>query len=220
MSELWGTGGYIFYKVAGGNALAFYYGNGADEGDASFTEGDRVIAVEADGTYEYVTASSEMTFGANIAYAVKFNIPTSGIIGGKEVSIEAKEKTIETLTEAKEDADTDVEKNEIQNQINETLAQIAGLKNGTEESEGVYALMLEAVTIVLALKDLEDAIAAAQEDMAEAEQEFADAMGNMLHDGYWNDDNYTVGQEESLYADAVEILKVMSRPSVTYSISF
>lgn len=45
-------------------------------------------------------------------------------------------------------------------------------------------------------------------------------MGNMLHDGYWNNSNYTVGQEESLYADAVEILKIMSRPAVTYSISF
>ena len=124
------------------------------------------------------------------------------------------------MTEAKEEAESEKEKTELQNQINTTQQEINNLKNGTTESEGSYALMWEAVTTVLEIKTLDATVKSAQEDMAEAEQTFVDAMGNMLHDGYWNNSNYTVGQEESLYADAVEILKIMSRPAVTYSMSF
>lgn len=55
-----------------------------------------------------------------------------------------------------------------------------------------------------------------QED---ADDDFSSAMGSMLKDGYWNDSNYTVGQEESLYRDALEISKKLSRPTVTYDVS-
>lgn len=220
LSELWGTSKYVLYSVSSGHATAQYLGNGAEQEDAAFKEDDLVVAVKNGGEYSYVTASAGMTFGADIVYAVKFLTPSAGQIGGKEVAIEAKEKTIETLTEAKEEADSEKEKTELQNQINTTQQEINDLKNGTTESEGVYALMWEAVTTVLEIKTLNTTVKSAQEDMAEAEQTFVDAMGNMLHDGYWNNSNYTIGQEESLYADAVEILKIMSRPAVTYSISF
>ena len=220
LSELWGTGKYVLYSVSSGQATAQYLGNGAEQEDAAFKEDDLVVAVKNGGEYSYVTASAGMTFGADIVYAVKFLTPSAGQIGGKEVAIEAKEKTIETLTEAKEEADSEKEKAELQNQINTTQQEINNLKNGTAESEGSYALMWEAVTTVLEIKTLDATVKSAQEDMAEAEQTFVDAMGNMLHDGYWNNSNYTIGQEESLYADAVEILKIMSRPAVTYSMSF
>lgn len=220
LSELWGTGKYVLYSVSNGQATAQYLGNGAEQDDEAFKEDDLVVAVKNGGEYSYVTASAGMTFGADIVYAVKFLTPSAGQIGGKEVAIEAKEKTIETLTEAKEEADSEKEKAELQNQINTTQQEINNLKNGTAESGGSYALMWEAVTTVLEIKTLDTTVKSAQEDMAEAEQTFVDAMGNMLHDGYWNNSNYTVGQEESLYADAVEILKIMSRPTVTYSMSF
>lgn len=220
LSELWGTGKYVLYSVSNGQATAQYLGNGAEQEDAAFKEDDLVVAVKNGGEYSYVTASAGMTFGTDIVYAVKFLTPSAGQIGGKEVAIEAKETTIETLTEAKEEANSEKEKTELQNQINTTQQEINNLKNGTAESEGSYALMWEAVTTVLEIKTLEATVKSAQEDMAEAEQTFVDEMGNMLHDGYWNNSNYTVGQEESLYADAVEILKIMSRPAVTYSMSF
>lgn len=220
LSELWGTGKYVLYSVSSGQATAQYLGNGAEQEDAAFKEDDLVVAVKNGGEYSYVTASAGMTFGTDIVYAVKFLTPSAGQIGGKEVAIEAKETTIETLTEAKEEAESEKEKTELQNQINTTQQEINNLKNGTTESEGSYALMWEAVTTVLEIKTLDATVKSAQEDMAEAEQTFVDAMGNMLHDGYWNNSNYTIGQEESLYADAVEILKIMSRPAVTYSMSF
>lgn len=55
--------------------------------------------------------------------------------------------------------------------------------------------------------------------LEDLDDEFSSAMGSMLKDGYWNDSNYTVGQEESLYRDALEISKKMARPTVSYDVS-
>lgn len=40
------------------------------------------------------------------------------------------------------------------------------------------------------------------EDTATIETAFANAMGDLLREGYWNNSNYIEGQEETLYADA------------------
>lgn len=55
--------------------------------------------------------------------------------------------------------------------------------------------------------------------LEDLDDEFSSTMGSMLKDGYWNDSNYTVGQEESLYYDALEISKKLARPTVTYDVS-
>ena len=78
LSTLWGTGRYVFYTVANGEASAYYLGNGADAEDAAFAVDDIVVAVKNSGEYSYVTASPGMTFGADVVYAIKFLIPTSG----------------------------------------------------------------------------------------------------------------------------------------------
>lgn len=51
------------------------------------------------------------------------------------------------------------------------------------------------------------------------EADFAIAMGDMLKEGYWNNDNYTVGQEQFLYEDSVDMINLMSRPEVRYQIA-
>lgn len=51
------------------------------------------------------------------------------------------------------------------------------------------------------------------------ERDFTIAMGDLLKDGYWNDDNYIVGQEQFLFNDAMDIMKEVSKPSVKYSVS-
>lgn len=38
------------------------------------------------------------------------------------------------------------------------------------------------------------------------EADFAIAMGDMLRDGYWTNDNYIVGQEQYLYNDALDVM--------------
>lgn len=51
------------------------------------------------------------------------------------------------------------------------------------------------------------------------EADFVLAMGDLLRDGYWNDDNYVAGQEQYLYNDALDVMKEVSKPTVTYTVS-
>ena len=44
------------------------------------------------------------------------------------------------------------------------------------------------------------------------------AMGDLLKDGYWNDDNYIAGQEQYLYNDALDVMKEVSKPTVSYDV--
>lgn len=79
--------------------------------------------------------------------------------------------------------------------------------------------MKQALDLALEVSEL-----TAQKDAKLFEREgyeavFTDAMGSMLKDGYWNNSNYTVGQEQFLYDDAVSLMKEMCYPSVTYTVS-
>lgn len=51
------------------------------------------------------------------------------------------------------------------------------------------------------------------------EAQFIIDMGDMLRDGYWTDDNYISGQQQFLYNDALDVMKQVSKPKVTYSVS-
>lgn len=44
-------------------------------------------------------------------------------------------------------------------------------------------------------------------------------MGDMLKEGYWNNENYAAGQEQFLYEDAVDMMELMSKPEVKYQVS-
>ena len=44
---------------------------------------------------------------------------------------------------------------------------------------------------------------AGQEDI---ERRFAEAMGDLLRDGYWSNTAYAPGQEELLYLEATEVM--------------
>lgn len=70
---------------------------------------------------------------------------------------------------------------------------------------------------IVNIDSLKKQIAQTVENQAVAENTFATAMGSMLRDGYWSDDNYAPGQEQSLYADALEISKKLAFPIVSYS---
>ena len=58
------------------------------------------------------------------------------------------------------------------------------------------------------------------EEQDDIEATFISAMGYMLRDGYWNNNNYTIGQEQYLYEDAVDITREMSKPAVSYTFSY
>ena len=48
----------------------------------------------------------------------------------------------------------------------------------------------------------------------EIERRFAEAMGDLLRDGYWSNTAYAPGQEELLYLEAAEVMAALSKPSV------
>lgn len=57
-----------------------------------------------------------------------------------------------------------------------------------------------------------------KEEQFTIEATFVAAMGDMLKDGYWSDQNYAPGQEESLYLDALDVSDQMGFPAVKYSL--
>lgn len=56
--------------------------------------------------------------------------------------------------------------------------------------------------------------------MDNIEADFINAMGNLLKDGSWSNQNYIPGQEQYLYNDALDVMKVMSRPTVSYQFGY
>lgn len=62
-----------------------------------------------------------------------------------------------------------------------------------------------------------DALNVQQDDI---ESDFIIAMGNLLRDGYWSNQNYVPGQEQYLYDDAIDVLREMSKPAATYRIGY
>ena len=58
------------------------------------------------------------------------------------------------------------------------------------------------------------------DEQDDIEATFIAAMGYMLRDGYWNNNNYTLGQEQYLYDDAIDVTKEMSKPDVSYTFSY
>lgn len=209
LAEKWGTGGYILYTASSGKYIDPIYGSGADEKDA-LENGDQIAKVSANGAYSYAAYSGA---AGSESWAVKFLKPVAGVLGGKEVALEAKRATLKALTDKLNEAATANEKASYTEQINTTNAEIDQLV--TESA----AVMKECITLALEIGTAETAIAQKQQAMKEADQALAEALGEMLQEGYYSDETYAPGQEAALYSDAVEMLKIMSRPQVSYALS-
>lgn len=95
----------------------------------------------------------------------------------------------------------------------------AMLKQHILNGDGLYDEMREAIELAITLDGLKNDLAELQEDQLEIEAAFSDAMGDMLRDGYWSDNNYAPGQEEYLYQDAIDVMNQMAKPTVTYTFS-
>lgn len=85
--------------------------------------------------------------------------------------------------------------------------------------DGLNKTMATAIQARLELGTLEDILATKQAEQDNIEADFILAMGDMLKDGYWSNQNYTVDQVQGLYSDAKEISKQMAKPEVKYSVS-
>lgn len=67
--------------------------------------------------------------------------------------------------------------------------------------------------------DMEAELDQYNEEQTDIEGMFADAMGDMLRDGYWSNTNYAPGQEQLLYWDALDQMASVAKPKVKYTIS-
>lgn len=187
------------------------YGSGATEDDAMVV-GDTVASVTASGSYSYAVVES-MVPPDGQRWAIKFLTPMGGILGGKEVAIEAKQETAEGLRQKIAAATSDLERQSLQGQLDVVLSDISTL---TGERD---ALTLECITLATEIGATGVQIEALQKSLAELESWFSVTMGDLLQDGYYSDNTYAPGQEQALYNDAVELLKVMSRPQHTYTLN-
>ena len=85
---------------------------------------------------------------------------------------------------------------------------------------GVRELSKQALQAREELGALEETYKGYVIDQGDIESDFIIAMGDLLKDGYWANENYAIGQENALYHDAVEKLNVLSRPKITYRLGF
>lgn len=104
-------------------------------------------------------------------------------------------------------------------QVAEYEGRINVLYNGTATEDGLYEQTADAVDYALSLHTARQTLTGITAAIGTTENTFSNAMGDLLMDGYWQNSNYDVGQEQNLYDDAVEILKTMSKPVKTYSIN-
>ena len=189
--------------------------------------GEEVVVCLKDNTYKRakLTAKTNTRLTVdqdvpNAKYVIRFMQKAAGVIGGKEVAIEAKQASIARWEKQLETAISEATIKSLQEQIAETQTEINNILVGTSEAEGLYTQMDEAAAITFVIDGLETQMRQQVYTQSTIEDRFVNAMGDLLRDGYWNDSNYVPGQELALYSDALEIMNYISGPLATYSIDY
>lgn len=78
--------------------------------------------------------------------------------------------------------------------------------------------MGQGLALAKSIVALNEQVIVLQRESEQCEEAFAQAMGTMLRDGYWSNDQYIPGQEDALYSDALEISKEMAYPQYEWSL--
>lgn len=263
----------VYYVATGFNTPKFEYGTMTDE-QKRLKAGDEVIILKTDGTYRTATITNTPTSLIETGdYAMaKFVVKASGVIGGREVLVESKEKTIkqyERKINATAGNDNKVYISETvptnptvgdlwldisgdpylikkydgtgwvdatstrqqkiigyYQEIERLREEIAEVYTGSEDegavTVGLYQLMNDVMKADGTMyqqehyQEIEDQLMEVQDNI---EADFIAAMGYLLRDGYWSDQNYTVGQEQFLYNDALDMSAQMARPKASYRVA-
>lgn len=95
---------------------------------------------------------------------------------------------------------------------------VNSLYNDDGEKLGLYTLMVQACALVQEIAVLKHQYNGHVSQLNAANTNFSLSFGDMLREGYWNNSNYIVGQEQELYDDALEIIEVMAQPEITYTV--
>lgn len=211
----------LYYKSSGYETPAYTFG-GISAEEAVLSEGDEVVILHTDTTLKYTTWPSDPTEVMTNAYGVvKFSVKPSGKVGASEVQVEAKEKEIERLRrKISTFVETDPRIEEYEGEIARLETEIEAVYTG---ANGLNMMMDSVMREDGLLSEL--AVIMADINRMNAEQDdieatFIAAMGYMLRDGYWSNNNYITGQEKFLYSDAKDMADVMGKPATTYTFSY
>lgn len=98
-------------------------------------------------------------------------------------------------------------------------AGIGDLEYKADDGLTLDAAMREALAYAEEIGDMTEELNEQNDMQTEIEGTFANAMGDMLRDGYWSNTNYAIGQEQLLYWDALDQMTSVSKPKVKYNIS-
>lgn len=221
LNNLWGQIKYIIYPISDGEISGKVVGGEVLAEDLDLSAGDELTVLQGDGKYreETVAEDGKISLTSTDTYAVKFILRPSALIGSKEVAIEAKEKLIDNIRRRINEDTPDDRLAEYNKQIEKYLTEIQEIYNGNEETTGLYELMHQAVNLAIEIKDMYYERETALTAQEKVEADFQVAIGDMLKEGYWNNDNYALGQEQFLYEDAIDVMNRMAWPEVKYQIS-
>lgn len=211
----------VYYTSSGFINPVYVYGEPTTV-QKMLNPGDKVVVLNTDGTYRYdtIVSSPEGIIHYGDYCVAKFATPAAGTIGAGEVQIEAKEKEIANLQRK-------INSTTKQDKIAEYNAEIATLRADIQtiytQEDGLYDQMdslMKSNGLLYHLDDYMDTHAALLYNQDIIESTFIAAMGDMLRDGYSNNQNYIEGQEQHLYDDSVEAMEQMSKPTVSYSFNY
>ena len=214
----------VYYSSNGFDSPIYTYGNPTSSQQA-VSPGDTVVVLQNNGKFRYdvvVTTAADVVTINDYGLA-KFAKKASGSLGSLEVQIEAKEKEIENLNKKINRTTKEDKINEYLSEIGQLNTEIEEIYNGTEDMTGLYELMdsvMNSTGLLYELNVLEGHQTDLSIEQNEIEATFIAAMGNLLRDGYWSNQNYVPGQEAHLYADSLEVIKHMSHPEVSFSVGY
>ena len=99
LNTLWGQINYVIYVLSNGAVSRTITGGTVTDAQKQIVEDDQLYVFKATGNYRTETAGSggSVSFASDDKYALKFVTLPSGMIGAREVAIEAKFKLIATL---------------------------------------------------------------------------------------------------------------------------
>lgn len=215
LNTLWGQFDYVMYCLSNRTIVKEIYGGNATADDAPIVEGDEIIICDGVDAFRKETAGTggSISWQNSDKYALKYVTKSAGLIGSREVSLEAKQAAFDQAEEKYEEATEASSKAVYLRQMQEIHHEMELVQADLEDLMN-EALPLRA-DIEVDLQDRKELL----EEQSEIEDEFVVQMGDILKDGYWSDKNYIAGQEQFLYNDAVKILQELSYPEVRYTVS-
>ena len=210
----------IYYQESGFLTPRYIYGSPTTD-QQLLHQGDEVIVINTDAEFRYdtITTTPEALMRSNDYGIVKFITKAAGKFGALEVQKEAKEKEIANLQRKINNTTKEDKIAEYTAEITRLEAEIERLFYQDDGMDDIIYILMNPAGRFYQRHQRELANDALQLQLDDIESDFIIVMGDMLRDGYWSNQNYIPGQEQHLYDDAVERMKVLSRPTVDYTFS-